>query len=124
MADDNDDLRVAMVDYFRERGAQVEGAEHGGRALELLRAAPADVLITDVKMPVMDGLRLLRELRRLPMPQPRVILCSGFYDLLDPAETASLDVDEVFTKPFYPQALEAAVRALWPGSGEGGHGPD
>ena len=62
----DDDLyaRQAMMEGLRSRGYQVNGAEDGLQALQQLRREPFNLVITDIQMPRMDGVALLREICR------------------------------------------------------------
>ena len=62
----DDDLyaRQAMMEGLRSRGYQVNGAEDGLQALQQLRREPFNLVITDIQMPHMDGVALLREICR------------------------------------------------------------
>ena len=62
----DDDLyaRQAMMEGLRSRGYQVKGAEDGLQALQQLRREPFNLVITDIQMPRMDGVALLREICR------------------------------------------------------------
>jgi DNA-binding response OmpR family regulator len=62
----DDDLyaRQAMMEALRSRGYQVNGAEDGLQALQQLRREPFNLVITDIQMPRMDGVALLREICR------------------------------------------------------------
>jgi len=64
VVDDDDKVRRALVAYLAERGAVVEQARNGLEALERIRERPPDLLITDVRMPGVDGLELTRRLRQ------------------------------------------------------------
>jgi two-component system chemotaxis response regulator CheY len=62
----DDDLfaRQALMQGLRRRGYQVKGAEDGLQALHHLQREPFNVVVTDLQMPRMDGVALLREIRR------------------------------------------------------------
>jgi CheY-like chemotaxis protein len=62
----DDDLyaRQAVMEGLRRRGCQVQGAEDGLRALHHLQRERFDLVVTDLQMPRMDGVALLREIRR------------------------------------------------------------
>ena len=57
--------------------AEVLQAENGQQALELLREQPVDLVITDIKMPVMDGIGLIRQLRAQP-ESPQIVVLSSY----------------------------------------------
>ncbi|HVV15818.1 MAG TPA: response regulator [Polyangia bacterium] len=64
LVDDDDLTRELLRDYFSDAGYEVMVAANGRRACEALAGFPADLVITDLEMPGMDGLELIRWLRR------------------------------------------------------------
>jgi two-component system response regulator YesN len=86
-------------------------APDGEIALPLLQAAPPDVLITDIKMPFMDGLQLCRIVRER-MPTTKIVILSG-HDEFEYAQTAiKLGVTEYLLKPVTVQNLHQVLRRL------------
>lgn len=80
-----DDERLALenladlIDWAAEGCALVGTAIHGADALRMMKSCAADIVISDIRMPVMDGLELCKELRRL-YPQTRVVLLTAYRD--------------------------------------------
>src|SRR6266550_4535844 len=112
--EDNEDFRKLALMWFQSYGIEVEGAANGAQGLALQRARPADVIVTDIFMPEMEGIETIHDLRR-EFPEAKIIAMSG----RDPL--ANLDVFEVarqvgaaktFNKPFKFEDLIAAVREL------------
>ncbi len=64
VVDDEETIRRICGRILQEMGLTVVGAENGERALELLKETPVDIVLTDLSMPVMDGMRLTEEIRR------------------------------------------------------------
>jgi excisionase family DNA binding protein len=97
---------LALAEY------DVDLAPDGRTALERLRIIPYDLLITDLKMPGVDGLAVIREARRLKADIP-VIIITGFSTEASAIEAVNLGVSGYLTKPFrVPRVLAAAARAL------------
>jgi len=65
VVDDNPAMAESLADILEAKGFSVSKAASGAEALEILRERPIDILLTDVKMPEMDGLELFRETRSL-----------------------------------------------------------
>ena len=83
-------------------------AHNGKEALELFQKEPVDIIVTDVEMPLMDGLELLREIRKIS-PKTRCIILSG-YDDFEYARTAlKLDVDDYILKPINEEQLKQVL---------------
>lgn len=86
-------------------------AKHGRAALELLQAHDVDVLLTDIKMPFMDGLQLAREARALK-PQLKILILSGHGEF-DYAKTAiSLQVANYLLKPIEPEEFRTVIASV------------
>jgi PAS domain S-box-containing protein len=113
VVDDEPDLVELMREVLEGAGFEVASAESGAVALELLREARFDAIVSDLRMPDIDGAALWREVCRLDAAlASRMLFVTG--DTLSPAasdflrETACGVVD----KPFAPGELVARVRAL------------
>jgi excisionase family DNA binding protein len=97
---------LSMADY------EVETADDGPSAVERLRTTDYDLLITDLKMPGMDGLSVIREARRKSHELP-IIIITGFSTEASAIEAINLGVSGYLTKPFrLPRIVSAAARAL------------
>ncbi|MGD0750263.1 MAG: response regulator [Anaerolineales bacterium] len=70
VVDDNPAMADTLADILEVKGFSVHAAASGAEALKILREQPVDILLTDVKMPEMNGLELYRETRKL---YPRLI---------------------------------------------------
>lgn len=76
VVDDEEDYRVMMSAHLRRKGFDVETASDGAEALEVLEAGDIEVLITDLTMPEMDGLELLKRAKEAD-PYLEVVVISG-----------------------------------------------
>jgi two-component system response regulator YesN len=101
-------LRDSIGAWLSRRVKRVMCAQHGAEALEILAANNIDLLLTDLRMPVMDGIALIKKIPKAE-PRPRLILVTGFND---PAlqEAYKLDVDAVVEKPIDREELLRAMR--------------
>ena len=111
LIDDDDVFRATVETMLKAAGHAVEAVDGGQAALAALRRAPCDLVITDVMMPEMDGIEILRALRGGPAP-PRVLVMTGGSvllkrDFLDAARM--LGADATIAKPFGASDLAAAV---------------
>jgi CheY-like chemotaxis protein len=87
-------------------------APDGRTALDRLRIMPYDLLITDLKMPGVDGLSVIREARRLKTDLP-VVIITGYSTEASAIEAVNLGVSGYLTKPFrVPRVLAVAAKAL------------
>ncbi len=76
IVDDEEDFLETLVKRLEKRDVKVIGAKSGEEALELLQESPVDVVVLDVKMPGMDGIEALKEIRRRH-PLVEVVLLTG-----------------------------------------------
>ncbi|RUT36498.1 response regulator transcription factor [Paenibacillus zeisoli] len=98
-----------LLDWSQFEMEIVGQAEHGQMALEALATKPVDVLITDISMPVMNGLSLIREARKLH-PDLKVIILSGFNEFDYLKEGMQLGIENYLLKPINVEELESTLR--------------
>jgi excisionase family DNA binding protein len=112
VVDDEASIRDLLAKTLALAEYDVDLAPDGRTALERLRIIPYDLLITDLKMPGVDGLSVIREARRLKADIP-VIIITGFSNEASAIEAVNLGVSGYLTKPFrVPRVLAAASKAL------------
>jgi two-component system response regulator PilR (NtrC family) len=109
IADDEQGIRQLLTLVFERVGHRVRVAEGGRRALELLRAEPADLIISDVKMPDMNGIELLRAARELS-PDVAVVMMTAFATVDTAREAFKLGADDFIQKPFDVDELKLIVQ--------------
>jgi CheY-like chemotaxis protein len=114
VVDDDQAVRLLLRAVLERRGHAVVEAKNGDEGLQYYRAAPADLVITDIQMPVMDGLQMIKELRG-DFPTAKIIAISGEKGQLAVAQTCS---QCTFEKPLYMEEFLDAVQqfASAPGS--------
>ncbi len=106
VVDDEPDLRFLLRRVFEAAGHAVSEAGNGADALTSVRRSPPDLVVTDMMMPVMGGVELIRRLRSDPtMRDIPIVAVSGHGHL-------AAQADAVVPKPFHPHALLGAVNAL------------
>ena len=114
VVDDEASIRELLVKTLSLAEYEVDTAADGDSALLRLRdtANRCDLAIVDLKMPGMDGLMLIRQVKRL-RPDLPVIIITGFSTEVSAIEAINLGVAGYLTKPFrVPQVLAAAAKAL------------
>jgi len=110
VADDNKVNRLLLGRTLQLQGHQVQSADNGRKALEMLRAEPFDLLLLDLEMPEIDGFAVLErlaadaELRDLP-----VIVTSSLEGVAHVARCIELGADDYLHKPVNPVLLKARV---------------
>lgn len=86
-------------------------ASNGEQAMEKLEKFQPDVLLTDIRMPFMDGLELSRMVKRI-MPTTRIVILSGYMEFAYAKEAISIGVEEYLVKPVTPMKLLKTFTAL------------
>lgn len=111
IVDDELDIRESLSRHFRYMGYQVETAEDGGDALRRLEELRIDLIISDIKMPHIDGVMLLERVRK-EYPMVRVIMMTGHVAQESILTCMREGAETCIFKPFEDMALmEAAVEA-------------
>jgi CheY-like chemotaxis protein len=111
LVDDDDQLRTVLALVLERAGHTVTAAPDGARGLAAYRAAPADLVVTDLVMPEKEGIETIMELRA-EFPDVRVIAISGGGRHLgtDYLQLASrLGAKRVLSKPFTNQEILTAI---------------
>lgn len=112
VVDDEQAVRDLLAKTLTMADYDVDAADDGPSAIEKMRAVAYDLLITELKMPGMDGLSVIREARKLAADL-RVIIITGYSTEASAIEAINLGVSGYLTKPFrLPRILAAAARAL------------
>lgn len=110
IAEDEASLRELLVRALRDDGHETTACADGAAALEALADARVDLLLTDIKMPIMDGIALALAAAR-DRPDMPVLLMTGYADQRERAAGIEAIVRDVLAKPFSLDALREAVGA-------------
>lgn len=112
IVDDELGMRQFLTHLFQREGHDVRAVDNGRDAIELLGQAPADLIISDVRMPDMNGIELLRAARDL-FPAVEVIMMTAFANVETAREAFLLGAFDFVQKPFDNELLkETVTRAL------------
>jgi two-component system, NtrC family, sensor kinase len=112
VVDDERDMRLLLRYQLEQEGYAVTEASDGQVALRLLRECPPGLIITDVRMPFMSGLELLREARQL-LPATEVIVATGYAEVETAIECMRAGAFDLLRKPFNIHEMYSCVtRAL------------
>jgi DNA-binding NtrC family response regulator len=112
VVDDEANARNALAELLRDEGYLTEVAADGQHALRVLDAFEPDVVLTDLKMPVMDGLKLL-ELGKQRSPHVAFVVMTAFGSIETAVEAIKRGAENYLTKPLDLDAVSALVmRAL------------
>jgi two-component system response regulator FixJ len=108
--DDDEGLRESLAFLLRSAALEVRSFESAKAFLEVLPDAALSCVITDVRMPDMSGIELLRRLKELKIGVP-VIVITGHGDIALAVEAMKIGAADFFEKPFDDDLLVASVRA-------------
>lgn len=111
LIDDDESLRQMLAEFFELSGYRVIAAGDGEQGVRLARAHRPDLILSDVRMPGLNGHQALAELRRSPgLEATPVILMTGNADLPDMRRGMTLGADDYVPKPFDHAELLNTVR--------------
>lgn len=109
VVDDEKSSRLNIKDLLSSEGFHVEEADDGLSALEFLKRKSFDVVLLDIRMPKMDGLTVLKQMKKL-QPQLPVIMFTAFGTSERAIEAMKVGAFDYVTKPFDVEELLAVVR--------------
>ncbi len=110
VVDDEKKIRDLLTAYLRSDGFEVAEASDGATALATIRRTEPDLVILDVMMPGMDGIEVLRELRKTS--DVFVMMLTARAEETDKLIGLSVGADDYLTKPFSPRELVARAKAI------------
>lgn len=111
LVDDEEDVREGVsqeIDWQTLGFEVIAKAENGKEALEWVERCRPDVVVTDIKMPFMDGLQLAESIR-LQFPATRILILTGFDEFEYAQKAVKLHIDEYVLKPFSAVELREAL---------------
>jgi len=111
IVDDDKELRETLREVLSDEAAEVEIASNGKEAIEELRKRSYDVVVTDIKMPEMDGIQLLDKIKKLS-PQTYVIIITGYASLETAIEAIRKGAYDYITKPFHLEEIKIAIKRV------------
>lgn len=109
VVDDEEDLRQGLAETLQGEGHQVETAAEGWGALEQARALRFDLALVDLKMPGMDGMVVLDQLKQLS-PETLVVMITGHATVESAVAAMKLGAYDYLTKPFKLEQVRLVVR--------------
>jgi len=105
IAEDDPGIRDFLTDALKMQGYSVASAGDGTRALEMLGAAPFDLVLSDVRMPHVDGIELCRQMRALH-PRVPVVLMTGLSATENDAILSASGAHALLHKPIRIRRLQ------------------
>ena len=115
IVDDENEISELLKRHFEYLGYEVDTADGGVRALRVLESRRMDIVISDIRMPGMDGIELLEAIRT-EYPMLRVIMITGYVTQENILACMRLGAEACIFKPFEDlEDLEAVVAQTWKG---------
>jgi two-component system, cell cycle response regulator CpdR len=112
ITEDEDSLRSFVARALRLDGHETHEAADGAEGLEKLAEGPYDLLLSDIRMPVMDGIELAHRASS-DFPDMKILLMTGYAEQRERADDLALKIVDVVSKPFaLPDIRSAVARAL------------
>lgn len=109
LVDDESGIRKVLGIALADMGYRVLAAKDGLEALDLFKQIAAPIVLSDIKMPGMDGIDLLCAIKRLE-PETEVIMITGHGDMDLAVKSLKFEATDFITKPISADALEVALR--------------
>jgi CheY-like chemotaxis protein len=109
LVDDEEHIRLLFKEELEEEGYSIDLASNGFEALEKVKAQRFDLVVLDIKMPGMDGIQALSEIKKINKDQP-VILCSAYGEFKQ--DFSSWVSDAYVVKSADTRELKDAIRKI------------
>ena len=111
LVDDEPDIRDVLSLSLADMGYQVYEAENGDEALRIFRDVQPSMVMTDIKMPGMDGIELLKKVKH-ENPETEVIMITGHGDMDLAIRSLKCEATDFITKPINVDVLEIALQRV------------
>src|SRR3990172_1890430 len=111
VVDDEEIVRDSLGSWLEEDGYNVEAVESGKKALERLPAKVWDLMLVDLKMPGMDGIQLMEEVRKTH-PEMLVIIMTAYARVDTGVKAMKKGAYDYFVKPFNPDDISLTIRKI------------
>ncbi len=111
VADDDAQVRQLVVRALESKKLVCDQAEDGLRALELVADGKYDVVVTDLRMPHLQGSTLVASLLNLD-DRPAIVVITGVTQKQELQALRNRDIEGIFSKPIEPEAMATEVKAI------------
>jgi DNA-binding NtrC family response regulator len=107
--DDEEIVRISCQRALTPEGYTVDVAADGLEGLKLVKEKSYDLILTDLKMPNMDGMEVIENIRKT-QPQAKIIVITGYSTIETAVKAIKMGAFNYIEKPFTPDGLLAAVK--------------
>ncbi|MDP4158131.1 MAG: response regulator [Bacillota bacterium] len=111
LAEDEEILRMLIIDTFEEKDYQVDEAENGRAALELFQQNQYDLIILDYMMPVLTGLEFIEKINK-DKQNTKILMLSAKSQQVEQEKVLKAGADYFMSKPFSPSQLLEKVEEI------------
>jgi DNA-binding NtrC family response regulator len=112
VVDDEELVRFCLMDWLQKDGYAVDVATNGAEALDKARSSSFDMLLSDIVMPVMGGIKLLEEMRRED-PDVPIVMMTAHGSVDSAVEAMQKGASDYLQKPFDPEQLRMKLKQVW-----------
>lgn len=109
IVDDNESLRYTLENVIEEAGFAPTAVEDGHKAIDEVKTKTYDLIICDMKLPKMDGMQILKEIRKIDPDIPFIIL-TAFGDIKNAVDAMKKGATDYLTKPFDNESMVMTIR--------------
>ncbi|SNQ61597.1 sigma-54-dependent transcriptional regulator [Candidatus Methanoperedens nitratireducens] len=109
--EDEKEIRDGLVEVLEDAGFAVDSADNGEQGLEKIAKKDFDIVVTDLIMPVVGGMEVLRETKHIK-PRTRVILITAFATVDNAVEAMKAGASDYITKPFRIDEVQTKIRKV------------
>ena len=119
LVDDEANVRTVFSDVLSRESYMVKGVQGGPEAIKAIEEETFDLALVDLRMPYMDGIEVLENIKRVK-PQLPVIIYTGCGSVASAVESIRKKAADYLNKPFSPDELKLSIRKVLGGTGERG----
>jgi len=112
LVDDEENARIALSRILSKEGYLVDSVSNGYEALNFLRERDVNLIVTDIKMPEMDGITFLREVNK-SFPGTNVIMVTAYGGVESYIEAINLGAFEYINKPVKVEELKSILKKIF-----------
>ncbi|ADH85889.1 sigma-54-dependent transcriptional regulator [Desulfurivibrio alkaliphilus] len=111
VVDDEQNMRVALYEALSRGGYEVKVAENGRMALEMVESEAPDLVVTDIRMPEMDGIAMLQQIQAVRPGLP-VVIITGYATVETAVEAMKQGAVDYILKPFPVEVIEETIKKV------------
>ncbi|MDF1614659.1 sigma-54-dependent transcriptional regulator [Desulfurivibrio dismutans] len=112
VVDDEQNMRVALYEALSRGGYEVKVAENGRMALEMVASEAPDLVVTDIRMPEMDGIEMLQKVQAVRPGLP-VVIITGYATVETAVEAMKQGAVDYILKPFPVEVIEETIKKVF-----------